>query len=221
MSKISKTIWNPSIRNNVIATVIVAVIGFVCTSIWSYITAVLNKTNFKTEFKNLWNIEIKLWVIVLTIIGFLILILVLKRLVTRKFKYNEETLDVDRKTFNKIRTEVFPSETRSALTGIHFHTDFKEDRRICLDTIDTLKNADYHFFNPKLENLKRDIIPHLDELKNYMFKSEYVDEIRVKERGGATDDEYFMTLKMIRGAGEKSFNQIDLFIKEGRKILKV
>ena len=95
LKRVIKNIWRDSVGGNLIATVLIAIL----TLLHNFIVSRYKNISFKEVFIEFWTYQIDLWLVLL----FILTIVVLYSLIKSKFKYDEETLALDRAFFNQIR----------------------------------------------------------------------------------------------------------------------
>ena len=95
LKRVIKNIWKDSVGGNLIATVLIAILTLLC----NFIVSRYKNVSFNEVFIEFWTYQIDLWIVLL----FILTIIVLYSLTKSKFKYDEETLALDRAFFNQIR----------------------------------------------------------------------------------------------------------------------
>ena len=105
-------IWKDPVWSKIISVLIIGLVGLMYNALEAY----YNNTNFYSEFLNLWLTKINLWVVVVIVIVTYALTYYLNK---PKFLYDSETIELDRKLFNHIRSELITKET---LDDLYNHT---------------------------------------------------------------------------------------------------
>lgn len=224
--KISEILKHP-IWSNVIATFIVLGI----TVGYNLTISIFKDTDFITEFLKFWNYKIQLWIIVFLI---LLIILVYRFLSKNKikednFKYEDETLELDRKLFEKIRTEIMDENVALNLKDNSF-SSYPFDIRD-LDFIHNFteehKNPNFEFLNPKLEKIKEDLIKSVELLEDSLSKNIFATDIKHSEKTfiGIPKEWKYERIENARNQIESAeklvFIDYEKLIKTGRRILKI
>lgn len=212
-------IWKDSVWSKIISVIIIALITF------TYNAIVAKEKNFTIleSFFNFWNFKIELWVFILICSC----IAAVFYLINRSFRYDNETLEMDRKLFKQISNGEGVLELILEIKGRGFsnHPVRMERIETMIDLLEESKKPDFEFLNPKLDKLKFNVIEELKKL----------DEILSKYIFGANLDgwvsipsewEYEQRDRLEKAKSEIS-KQEDIFtnvyqklITEGRKILK-
>src|SRR5690606_11836144 len=100
--------WKDPVWSKIIAAIIISII----TIIYNLVKSYFSDTDFLTEFNKFWNLQIRLWLIFLILlIIYSIYFLFNSKSNSINFIYDNETLQMDRNLFNRIRNELFTSET--------------------------------------------------------------------------------------------------------------
>lgn len=151
-------IWKDPVFSKIISVIIVALL----TLLYNFISAKIGKSSFKVEFINFWSYKIALWK-TLMILSVFILIFYLK---SNKFKYDEETLRIDRDFFKKFKNEYLTTEAMLATkTNTFSNNPFEaENLHAIIGILDESKKADFEFINPHLNKLKNELI---NEIENF------------------------------------------------------
>lgn len=213
-------IWKDSVWSKIISVAILAAV----TLTYNLLNSIINGMSFKMSFINFWAYKIDLWIPFLLITFFLIG----HQFYTKRFKYDTDTLAVDRTLFNQIRSN-------------HSMTDFFLDiksngfssRPIRNERISTLINfildsekPDFEFINPHLNNLKSKLVKEFISfdlvLRDYIYGTNNSEWLSIPSEWEYDDPE---RMKQAIANIEKQENILTLtfqkFITTGRKILKV
>lgn len=224
--KISEIFKHP-IWSNVIATFIVLGI----TVGYNLTISIFKDTDFITEFLKFWNYKIQLWIIVFLILALILVYRFLSRNKIKEdnFKYEDETLELDRKLFEKIRTEIMDESVALNLKDNSF-SSYPFDIRD-LDFIHNFteehKNPNFEFLNPKLETIKEDLIESVELLQKSLSKNIFGTDIKHPEKtfiGIPKEWEYERietARNNIENAEKLVFTDYEKLIKTGRRILKI
>ena len=221
MSKLLNKFWNDSIKNSLIAAVIFSFI----TLGYNLVKAQIDQTNFKTEFKSFWNYEIKLWIVVIAFVLLYLLIHFIINIFNKKFKYDADTLELDRRLFNRIRNELLPNEVMSTPRSNGFASSSFEDYKISFIRIylDESTKPDFEFFHPVLEQIKLDLSASLEALEycleRNIFGANVVGWLGVPREWHI--EKRLKVIELIKGLENDFCEQYDSLIKNGRNILKI
>lgn len=149
-------IWKDPVLSNVIAGVIITIIGFI----------------IKPHITFLSHIPWWIYIVFLLIIIILVIVLLLK------FQYNENTKKVDKKTFDKITKEMLPSNSViDFVRSQAFGSSFRAERLNLLDEFEYTKNDPHlRFINPKLEDKRKELLTSISNFKNVLLRVTSVNE---------------------------------------------
>ncbi len=219
LKRIVKNIWKDTVGSNLIATVIIALL----TLLFNFIVSRYKNISFEEVFIDFWTYQINLWVVLL----FILTIIILYRLRKSSFKYDEETLALDRILFNQIRNwEGMVDLVREVKT--HGFSS----RPVEFDIIETIisireesEKPDFHFFNPVLNKIKTRLLIEFDNLDSVLNGNIY------GNNNGwlsiPSEWEYSQHDRMQKAISdikkqEDIFTEVyQNFITQGRKILRV
>lgn len=221
MSKILNKFWNESIKNNLVAALLFAAL----TVVYNLVKAQIYQTNFIAEFKSFWTLEIKLWILVLASLALYLLILIIKTSYKKGFKYDAETLELDRNLFNRIRNELLTDEIMSFTRKNGFSSSSFEDFRIefILILLEESKKPDFEFFNPILERNKLKLIEELVALEYCLginiFNADVTGYLDVPREWPI--EKRSKIIELLRELENNFCEEFDSFIKKGRRILKI
>ena len=215
------------IWSNVIAAFIVLGI----TIGYNFAISIFKNTDFITEFLKFWNYKIQLWIVILLIIVFLLMFKFLSKNKTNQnsFEYDNETLELDRKLFEKIRTEIMDENVALNLKNNSFSSypfDIR-DLDFIHDFTQQEKNPNFEFSNPNIENIKESLIKSLDELQDALSRNIFGTDIKHPTKtfiGIPKEWDYEKIEKArisIENAEKSVFVNYEKLIKTGRRILKI
>ena len=148
-----KKIWSDPVWSKVISVIIITSPGL----LYTFISAKINNLAFQEQLLSFLNIKISLWLAIILFFIFTISINFSKRIRT-KFKYDSETLNLDKAMFEKLKN-LLPqdgsiSQFRSFATFLGFEFDEIENFRTFKEYC---RRSDFDFFHPTLEKLKREL----------------------------------------------------------------
>lgn len=215
------------IWSNVIAALIVLGI----TVGYNFGISIFKNTNFTTEFLKFWNFRIELWIILLSVITIYLIYRIFskKRGTDNIFKYDNETLELDRILFEKIRTEFIDENVVINLKGNSFSSypfDIN-DIDFVHNILEQDKNPNFEFINPDLELLKESLLISIDRLQDSLGKNIFGTDIRnpTKTYIGIPKEWKGEQLENARNEVENDenlvFENYEKLIKTGRRILRI
>ena len=157
MNKLLK-IWKDPVFSKIISGIMIALL----TLLYNLICAKIEKSSFEAEFTNFWNYKVELWKTFILLCVFIFMFY----LNGIKFKYDEETLRIDRDFFNKFRNEYLTTEAMLAAKTNTFSSNPFEAKHLhaIIGILDENKKADFEFINPHLNTLKNELI---NEIENF------------------------------------------------------
>ncbi|NLR58850.1 hypothetical protein HGH93_12105 [Chitinophaga polysaccharea] len=226
MKQIVSKIWKDPVWSKVIS---VGILGLI-TLLYNYITSLFKGSDFKIEFIKFWTFNIELWEVALLLIFLFALywfISVIRK--SRPYKYDPETLELDRQLFQKIRTEILPQDTIHQVKQRGFADgDFPMDLLFkVFEILDEDKKADFHFFNPRLNEKKNKLLIEIQGLRS--ITQECIFGVRgqknmlgiPREWVHEQPERFRQAVNDIAKHEKIMLEAYDSFIREGRQILKV
>ena len=96
MKRVLYRIWQDSFVASLLSTIVTLFFS-------SYIIAFKQRISFGNAFVNLLNLKVEIWVYLIVIIFGVLIYFGIRNI--KKFKYDTETLKMDRKIFNRLRNE--------------------------------------------------------------------------------------------------------------------
>lgn len=215
-----KKIWSDPVWSKVISVIIVATAGL----LYTYISAKIDDLAFQEKLLSFLNIKISLWLAIILYFIFTISVNFSKQR-RAKFKYDSETLNLDKAMFEKLKG-LLPqdgsiSRFRSFATFLGFEFDEIENFRVFKEYC---RRSDFDFFHPTLEKLRRELLNKIETFtENFYNKTKEIDGryryiIPSKEDNVVKHEEN-------KNEFEKSAAELiakyDELIKSGRKVLKM
>ena len=213
-------IWSDPVWSKVISVIIIASAGL----LYTYVSAKIDNLGFQEQILSFLNIKISLW---LSIILFVILTISINYSKQRrtKFKYDTETLNLDKALFEKLK-DLLPqdgsiSQFRSFVTFLGFEFDEIENFRTFKEYC---TRSDFDFFHPTLEKLKHELLNKIEIFtENFYNKTKQLDGeyryiIPSKEDNIVKHEE---NKKEFEKSATELIAKYDELIKSGRKILKI
>jgi hypothetical protein len=216
-----KQIWNDAVFSKVIAVGLAALIAFG----YSLIPTTAKKS-FKNEMMAFWTKKIELWLLLLLILFGLTVYLLIKKF--KNFKYEIETLKLDKELFSQIRESYLTEEMMLAPKNFSFSSNpFLIDSLTNLFKIseENIK-SNFEFINPLLEKRKQKLIKELNKLyeitSTYIFGTINSGYLSIPSEWEFNDPERMQEAVSNISKQEKQLSETyDDFIKTGRRILKV
>lgn len=216
-------IWRDPVLSKVIS---IGIIGL-GTLIYNWLTSKVERTDFESVFLNFWTQTIELWVLLIVILFFVFILYIriyFKGNKQKNFKYDPETLKVDRALFEKIRNELLTQEMMISPRNNVFSSNSFPDKLLynIIDILHESKKSDFEFFNPQLERLKLELINEINQFESIIFGKIFSAGIERLGIPHEWDHEKFYKASNEIGSQEKIIcEKYDEFIKNGRRILKI
>lgn len=217
-----KQIWKDSVLSKVISVGIVWLISLM----YNFISSKIADTTFRDEFIKFWTLKIDLWQIV-SFIGLVSLIYLLFRQFN-SFKYDSETLKLDRALFTEIREKYLTEEIMLVPKGNGFSSNAFYGKILfkILDITEVSQKANFEFLNPVLEKKKNELLDEIDKLysvtSKYIFRTNNIEYLSIPREWSHNDSELFdEAQKNISQQENKLTEKYEDFIKTGRRILKI
>lgn len=220
-----KKIWNDPVVSSLIATGLIAIGGIV----WSAIKSTFDKdVDFKTAFCDFLTLKIELWYFLILILLIILIIWLFRHFRKEIFIYDKDSLRLDKELFVRIRNVLLPQPGPIDFIRENNFAGFS----FVLSELDGLyrisnesRNSDFEFFNPELEQHKKELVKLIDDF-NVIISSETF----VTERGFQTvppeweqtqPERFRKVVKDINRLQDGICEKYDEFLKLGRRILKV
>lgn len=222
MKKIIKKIWNDSVGSKIISAILI----YLFTLGYNLLKSIVSRTSFVEEFKSFWHTKIELWLMVLFVFTIYLIVIVSRKFKKNEsFKYEQETLELDRRLFNKIRNELITNKSIECFRSNRFSSGRFEDNKLdfIYDTIELSRNPDFEFFHPELEIVKKELISSLKKFDestfNNIFSGKPIGWLSIPKDWD--EERYFAAVEVISKGEEDICKKYDSFIKTGRRILKI
>lgn len=213
-----RRIWKDPVGSTLISAAIIAIVTFG----YDLIAAKIEKTSPGAEFISFWRMKIELWWLVLSVL----LVAICVKLF--RFKYDSETLQLDRDLFNRIKNDealteaIIDAKTHSFSNHAVPIRFFSAMHRLLEDA----DHPNFEFFNPKLEKLKDQLVKEIEDFDSatghFMFGTGNIGFTSIP-----SEWEYDQParLKVAKTTIQKHEDSLALahqkFISKGRRILKV
>jgi hypothetical protein len=219
LKQIAKKIWKDPVGGNLIASFLLGI----STLLYNFIVSQFDNASFKEVFIDFWTFQIELWLVVLIFFAFMMLF----SLFRSKFKYDEDTLALDRALFNKIRNWEGMEKLVMEIKSNGFSSRPVKFNRIetMIDFSEESKKPDFHFFNPTLNQIKDKLVIELSNLDSVLTGNVYSGNNNwvsiPSEWKYSQKDRMLKAMKDVK-AQEDIFTEVyQNFITKGRTILKV
>ena len=221
-----KKIWKDPVGSKIIS----AGILFLITLIYNKFQSYTEDVTFKDAFTTFWNYSIKLWIIVSVILASIIIFSFYSSIKkNKKYKYDEDTKELDTNLYIKIRDELLTDDMMMNVKQNVFSSNsfYGETLFKILDIIDESRKSYFEFLNPILESKKNDLIETISELHN--ITSVNVSGVHgtagwlsIPREWAHNDRERFDNAwKSISLLENELAEKYDDFIKTGKRILKI
>ncbi len=213
------TIWKDPVWSKVISAAIIIFFSLG----YNFYIAKFKGISFATAFLNFWSYKVDLW-FVATLAA---IIAATFFLFNNRFKYDEETLKLDRTLFNHIREDHSIIDFFLEVKSNGFSTRPVDSNRIhtIIEVIEESKKPDYQFFNPRLNKLKNDLIRELENLDSVLSGNIYGAGIGwlsiPSEWEYNQPDRMEKAIADVRKQEDIFTETFQNFITKGRKVLKV
>lgn len=222
--KVLKKIWTDPVLSKVISAGIIGLIIL----IWSFISARVNNVTLWTVWKDFWFFEIQLWWLAVGIVLILLFIWIMKNLKKDSFHYDEETLNLDRLIFEKIRTDLLPQTgaigflRNNNFAGFSFNNDQIND----LDKFeDECRKSDFEFLNPNLEKIRIELLSSIDhfttEIAGQTFPTNNGRQTIPPEWENEQPERFWNVVDDLHDTKFEICKRYDELIKLGRRVLKI
>lgn len=219
LKRVIKNVWKDSVGGNLIATVLIAIL----TLLYNFIVSRYKNVSFKEVFIDFWTYQIDLWIVLLLVLT----IIVLYSLTKSKFKYDEETLALDRAFFNQIRNWEGMVDLVLEIKSHGFSS-----RSVKFEVIQTMisiqeesNKPDFHFFNPVLNKIKARLLIEFENLDSVLTGNIYGNNngwLSIPSEWEYSQRERMLKAERDIKKQEDIFTEVyQNFIIQGRKILKV
>lgn len=213
-------IWKDPVLSKVISVCIIAI----STSIYGVVSSLITKKSFNEELLSIWAYKVELWFILLL----LVIVYCVLLLAHNTFRYDDETLMLDRKLFNDIRNRPMMTEFMLVIksNGLSNRPVSIDIIGVMIDLLEDSKKHEFEFLNPKLDKLKRQLILATKELETasskYMFGTNRTGWVALPSEWELNDLQKIDKAKaIITPLENKLSDTYQDFISQGRRILKI
>jgi hypothetical protein len=219
-------IWKDPVGSKIISALIIG-LGLI---IFNSIYALTSELDFKTAFNTFFDIQVKLWIVILVFLLYLIstgIFTLYKKNKFKPYKYDDKSLELDTALFNKIRNEIIVNDSiRWVRTNNFAGFSFREDYLQPFDNIEyESQAADFEFLNPNLENLKIELVESILDFNSFLLPNIFNGgNNRLTVPPEWETEQYDRFVKAVDGIHQRTqilAKKYDQFIKEGRRTLKV
>ncbi|MBW2936678.1 hypothetical protein KXJ69_01085 [Aureisphaera sp. CAU 1614] len=215
------------LKNQYVSGLIVGAIVLVLTNVIPLIRSFVSNQSFKESFSKFWNYKVELWLILVVLFGMAILIIALNLIrKEKKFRYDHDSLELDRKLFDKIRNDYLnQSGTIYWLRTQHFGGSFSDKISDPLFKIQEESfQSDFEFLNPKLEQLKKVLIEEIKDFNsiivNQTFRHGPNSQAVPSEWVHKQPERYENVVNQLNDLADRICEKYDSFIRYGRRTLK-
>ena len=219
-----KKIWTDPVWSKVISAIIIA-IGTVG---WALVSSKINDIDFQTSLTNFWTYKIPIWLLTILIFVIPLFFWTKPYLKNNTFKYDEETIKLDRQLFEKIRTELLPQTgaiyflRHNNFAGFSFRTESIED----IDKFEhESKNSDFEFLNPDLERIKLELLSSIRTFTGLIglqtFSTHNGLQTVPPEWELDQPERFWKVVDDLHSSSSQICDKYDKLIKLGRRVLKI
>ena len=223
-------VWKDPVGSKLIAASILAIISSIYVGIKSY----LESENFITVFLDFWTKKIPLWGVLSVLAISLIVYWIFKKSKSENEKneidwtYNENTLNLDKKTFNKIKNELLPSNKAIEYIRHRNFAGFSFDDKMLMGLYDIEHentHPEFEFLNPILENLKEELILEISKFTSLVgietFPTHQGKQTVPPEWEIEQPDRFDKVVNELHQSTNRICNKYDELIRKGRRVLNV
>lgn len=219
-----KRVWKDPVGSAVIAGLVLAALSILYNSIKAY----YDDTNFIYEFQKLWFFKIDLWSVVVIVFAIFLISFIKRKKSKTEFAYDAETMELDRKLFDRIRNELVTKETLDDLNS-HLFSNHSFERTkfdFIYQTLKASEDPEFEFLNPELENAKDELIQALKKFQSSTIGTIYSapshNDIGFYGIPREWDQEkFYAAMDKIDPEETNVFKKAETLIKKGRRILKI
>ena len=214
-----KKIWNDPVWSKVISAVIIA-IGSITIAI---ISSKINDKSFQKTLIQFTSVKLPLWLLLIFLSIFLIFFKI-KRRKKEAFKYDDETLELDKKTFQKIKEILPPNGSMTIIRNLFSFMGIKSSHIVEIENFeDYSKQPDFEFLNPELEKVKLELVEKVNVfMTNTFFLMKQVgDKREIHPPKKDNEDKFKANMKHIDNSAKEVYLKYDELIKLCRRVLKV
>jgi hypothetical protein len=219
-------LWKDQVWSKVIAFLI---IGFLSV-LYSFVYSLISFKKFRTSLSEFWAVDFPLWAICLIALIFLLFILLSKYFNKNKeipYKYDADTLKLDKELFDEIRNNLLPQSEIIWLSTHNFAgysfdmSHFEPYQKILVQS----QKADFEFLNPNLEINKNELISMIKDFNLFVTPNVFnAGNMRLtvpSEWELDSPERFNIAVNGIHTRTQQLSNKYTEFIKKGRRILKV
>lgn len=222
MKRRIKQVWRDPVLSKVISAGILGIISL----IYNFINSKIDNTTFRDEFIKFWTLKVQLWHLIFLSAFALIVFLLTKKL--GKFKYDDETLRLDRNFFSRIRETLLTEEMMLVpkRNGFSSNPFLEESLHKILDVCEESQKPSFAFINPVLNKKKTEVIDAINKLdevmRNYIFGTHNPDWLSIPREWIHNNRELFDEAKKNISIQENLLTEkYDDLITTGIRILKI
>lgn len=214
-------------NNQYVSNIIIGILFLILSNVIPLIKSRIKNESFAKEFKLFWTYKIDLWIYVLTIFLLIMIFTIYNVLKKKNFKYDTETIKIDRRLFQKIQKELLHQEGAIYwLRTQHFGSAFLDKYVVPLTNFEhECFKSDFEFLNPELESLKKEMFDSVKKFNETLTANTFghgkncqtvPPEWRYEQK-----ERYEIAVRELNRLAEEICKNYDNFIRKGRKILKV
>jgi hypothetical protein len=219
-----KKIWKDSVVGNLLSALILALLSV----LYNFFLSLTSDTNFVTVFTDFWNQNIKLWKALCGLLVVLISISLIQKIRNKrkdKFRYDNDTLTLDKELYKKISKKILTQgmilDLRNQTFSSHSFPVEKLDWINCI--IEENKKSDFEFYHPDIEILKNRMIAEIQNfdsvLDHNIFGAGQNGWVGIPREWEI--EKFYEAANTISGCEKAICEKYDDFVKACRNILKV
>ena len=193
--------------------------------LYASIITVFQNINIGQGLRRMLMLKIDLWIYISALVVFIIVYELVKK--AKRFRYDEQTLILDRTLFSRIRKQELLFDNKIHwLRYQDFGAPFKSEQLMAINVL-TEENdkPDFEFLNPKLEKKKKKLVRAVNEFQertsSYIFGREAGLVSIPPEWEFRQTDRFHKALRETDEKRKDVCRQYDEFVKLGRRVLKV
>jgi hypothetical protein len=167
-------------------------------------------------------------IVVIVALTFFFIFFIKKKKKEINFLYDPETIELDRRLFDKIRNELINKETLDDLFN-HIFSNHSFERTkfdFIYETIKADEDPEFEFLNPELESAKNELIAALKKFRTstigIIYSSPSQNDVGFLGIPREWDQErFYAAMDKIEPEETNVFQKAETLIKKGRRVLKI
>ena len=216
------------LKNQYVSGLIVGIVLFILSNSIPLLKSLISDQSLSETFSSFWRYKVELWLVLLCIFIILLISLLINSIRLRKtFKYDDDSIILDKKLFNIIREKYLTQDgTIYWLRTHHFGGSFSDKIHTPLFEIQEVSfQSDFEFLNPILESLKNELIEDIKNFNslivNQTFRHGPNSQAVPSEWFHEQPDRYNKVVNELNDLADIICEKYDKFIRYGRRTLKI